>query len=193
MSDKTPKAGLYGIPVHKEIDGEHYVLKSYSDKIITEHEAVEKRLRREVEEALEVLDPSMPENGLVDACRQVKQVAISQAGNVKTANQRIEELEEVEKNDFLKIKELEGALRQYDMTLEHIERVCQFDNGDRTIKAICRTARERRSKHARLIGGEDGDTCEHEWVDARNEVITSGQFCTKCHAVRPDQSIQQGK
>ena len=26
--------------------------------------------------------------------------------------------------------------------------------------------------------------CDHEWVSAVNEVIVSGEYCTKCHAVR---------
>lgn len=28
------------------------------------------------------------------------------------------------------------------------------------------------------------ETCEHEWKDARNEVVTSGEFCRKCHMIR---------
>ena len=38
-------------------------------------------LTQERDEALKVLAPNMPESGLVDACRQVKQVAVSEAGN----------------------------------------------------------------------------------------------------------------
>jgi hypothetical protein len=30
----------------------------------------------------------------------------------------------------------------------------------------------------------DNSNCEHNWVDARNEHITSGQFCTKCNAIK---------
>jgi hypothetical protein len=26
--------------------------------------------------------------------------------------------------------------------------------------------------------------CEHEWVDARNSAVLSGEYCPKCHAVR---------
>ncbi len=26
--------------------------------------------------------------------------------------------------------------------------------------------------------------CEHEWVDARNEAVESGEMCVKCHAIR---------
>src|SRR6476620_1423834 len=45
-------------------------------------------------EAMAVLAPSMPENGLVDACRQVKQVAISEANNSNTIERRYQALEE---------------------------------------------------------------------------------------------------
>jgi len=33
--------------------------------------------------------------------------------------------------------------------------------------------------------GKDLPVCEHEWVDARNQVIKSGELCPKCGAVRP--------
>lgn len=26
--------------------------------------------------------------------------------------------------------------------------------------------------------------CEHEWVDARNEIIESGNYCRKCNVIR---------
>lgn len=26
--------------------------------------------------------------------------------------------------------------------------------------------------------------CEHDWVDARNEVVTTGEWCRKCFAIR---------
>lgn len=56
------------------------------------------RLRAEREEALRVLAPSMPDSGLVDACRQVKQVAISEADNADRAEAkgRAEAFREVE-------------------------------------------------------------------------------------------------
>jgi hypothetical protein len=28
--------------------------------------------------------------------------------------------------------------------------------------------------------------CEHEWVSARNEVVTSGEICKKCYAIRAE-------
>lgn len=63
-----------------------------------QHEAEVIRLNAERDEALEVLAPNMPENGLVDACRQVKQVAISEADNAyrleRVAHERGEALRE---------------------------------------------------------------------------------------------------
>lgn len=29
------------------------------------------------------------------------------------------------------------------------------------------------------------DHCEHEWVDASNEVVSNTEMCTKCYAIRP--------
>ena len=28
------------------------------------------------------------------------------------------------------------------------------------------------------------DECDHEWVDATNELVSGGEVCLKCHAVR---------
>lgn len=41
---------------------------------------------------MKVLDPSMPESGLEDACRQLKQAYVSADGNVDTLEQRVAEL-----------------------------------------------------------------------------------------------------
>jgi hypothetical protein len=30
----------------------------------------------------------------------------------------------------------------------------------------------------------DEDACEHEWVDARNAVVLSGEVCLKCNSIR---------
>ena len=40
-------------------------------------------------EAMTVLAPNMPESGLVDACRQIKQVAMSEADNSNVLEQRV--------------------------------------------------------------------------------------------------------
>ena len=44
---------------------------------------------KEIADAMVVLAPNMPESGLVDACRQVKQVAISEADNSEKAEQQL--------------------------------------------------------------------------------------------------------
>ncbi len=41
--------------------------------------------------------------------------------------------------------------------------------------ALCRAVEK-------LIDGE----CEHAWIKVRNEVVTSGEMCSKCHAVRAE-------
>ncbi|MFZ2738046.1 MAG: hypothetical protein WAY02_07390, partial [Burkholderiaceae bacterium] len=51
---------------------------------VTAIEDAERRLREmqeQTSEAIKILNPNMPESGLLDACRQVKQVAISEADN----------------------------------------------------------------------------------------------------------------
>jgi hypothetical protein len=49
-------------------------------------------LKDERAEAMKVLAPNVPESGLVDACRQVKQVAISEAGNSTDLESRLSSL-----------------------------------------------------------------------------------------------------
>lgn len=56
-------------------------------------EAELSRVQQERDEALAVLAPNMPGSGLVDACRQVKQVAISEAGNSSDWMTRAEKAE----------------------------------------------------------------------------------------------------
>lgn len=35
-----------------------------------------------------------------------------------------------------------------------------------------------------FFGLEDQKACKHEWIDARNKFIQSGEYCRKCHAIR---------
>jgi hypothetical protein len=42
-----------------------------------------------------------------------------------------------------------------------------------------------------LICGYLPTDCEHDWVDARNEKIQSGELCTKCFAMRPGNETGQ--
>lgn len=54
--------------------------------------ATVKQLRAEREAAMKVLEPSMPESGLEDACRQLKQAYISEADNCTTLESQLEQL-----------------------------------------------------------------------------------------------------
>lgn len=49
------------------------------------------RIERE-QEAMAILEPSMPESGLVDACKQLKQAYISERDNAETADRIIADL-----------------------------------------------------------------------------------------------------
>jgi hypothetical protein len=31
--------------------------------------------------------------------------------------------------------------------------------------------------------------CQHDWIDARNEVVESSAYCSKCGAIRPVESV----
>ena len=33
--------------------------------------------------------------------------------------------------------------------------------------------------------------CDHEWVDARNQVVKSGEFCLKCNSIRSGNQISE--
>jgi hypothetical protein len=36
-----------------------------------------------------------------------------------------------------------------------------------------------------LLRPVDAVPCTHEWVDARNEIVESGEICLRCNAIRP--------
>lgn len=48
----------------------------------------------QIDAAMKVLDPAMPESGIEDAARQVKQVAITEADNCNILTERLREAEE---------------------------------------------------------------------------------------------------
>lgn len=54
----------------------------------------EAALAKERDAAIAVLNPNVPESGLVDACRQVKQVAVSESANSEEACNQLEALRE---------------------------------------------------------------------------------------------------
>lgn len=75
----------------------------------------EAALRKEIAKATAVLKPNMPESGLVDACKQVKQVAISEADNSETAETALAEAQrenkELKGDLDLRTQERDGAMR----------------------------------------------------------------------------------
>ena len=36
-------------------------------------------------------------------------------------------------------------------------------------------------------------TCKHEWADARNQVVKSGEICLKCYAMRAGNTTTTGE
>lgn len=34
---------------------------------------------------------------------------------------------------------------------------------------------------------EEVQPCDHNWIPIRNEIVKSGELCTKCHAVRAEE------
>lgn len=44
--------------------------------------------------------------------------------------------------------------------------------------------RARRFCEVTLAAPMNSTPCEHKWVDARNEYIESGEWCSKCNEVR---------
>ena len=57
-------------------------------------------------EAMAVLRPNVPESGLVDACRQVKQAAISWEGNCATAEAKLAEVRALMERQFVDIDDV---------------------------------------------------------------------------------------
>lgn len=58
------------------------------------------------------------------------------------------------------------------------------------LRAVARGLFENRFPYEAAAEAMQGGTlseCEHEWTDARNQIIQSGWICLKCNAVRGDE------
>lgn len=76
------------------------------------------RVEQERDEAMRVLAPNMPESGLVDACKQVKQVAISEVDNSEKAEAALSTaLGERDAEQQMRVTEVEHWVEKYN-TLE---------------------------------------------------------------------------
>lgn len=81
---------------------------------------------------------------------------------------------------------------------------CKFDNTPKDSEQItyANTLAERAAElkailsrldmAALLAGGEAEASCQHEWIDARNEVIVSGEICKLCCAMRTGNQAGDG-
>jgi hypothetical protein len=65
--------------------------------------------QQERDEAMDVLNPNVRESGLVDACRQVKQVAISEADNAQSAEASLADMVRALRELEAEWRRLEGA------------------------------------------------------------------------------------
>lgn len=76
------------------------------------------------------------------------------------------------------------------MTNDDIERVlAKLSNGDPGIWPQIWLAKDYSKADlvrdlASLVNAAPPEACKHEWIDATNEVIQSGEVCLKCNAVR---------
>jgi len=74
--------------VQREIDGLRQFAHQRNDHFVTIANDYAKQ-KQEIERAMKVLNPSMPESGLEDACRQIKQAAISSIDNCEVLEARL--------------------------------------------------------------------------------------------------------
>ncbi len=76
--------------------------------------------------------------------------------------------------------------------------ICPFCNEDEFdliglknhfVKGYCSAFNEtisvEQERHLTSRSSRQEKSCAHHWVDATNEVIKGGQYCTKCHAISP--------
>lgn len=81
--------------------------------------ATVKQLRAERDATMKVLEPSMPESGLEDAARQLKQAYISERDNAEVADARLKEVEA--ERDKLK-----ASRRVYELDNHHNALACGY-------------------------------------------------------------------
>jgi xanthine/CO dehydrogenase XdhC/CoxF family maturation factor len=90
----------------------------------------------------------------------------------------------------VRIAALEEALEWYATEAEAIGRNMTAGKSDMALMASMRVLAMDAGKRARaLLAHKEAEPCVHEWVDARNEYVTSGELCRKCHAIRPAEPV----
>jgi chromosome segregation ATPase len=121
-----------------------------------------KAAKQEHSEAMRVLAPNMPESGLVDACRQVKQAAISSADNCEVLEAKLVQAEQ-EKADILqkdRIKTHEINI----LTTENRAQSARLASQEATIRQVVEAMRADTSTPKGFLAGQIALQLD-EWRD----------------------------
>ena len=76
-----------------------------------------------------------------------------------------------------------GLLADAETALRRIDAIEASDNPNYGVIAVIA-----RKAVAAFDAAGGAEACEHEWVSARNEAVTSGLICRICHALAPEPS-----
>lgn len=107
--------------------GYHLGQRLTAERALTAADEREAALREEIATAMTVLKPNMPESGLVDACKQVKQVAISEADNSEKFEAALAEAQRENTEQRAALEELGGALgREQAALISQRQKVAAF-------------------------------------------------------------------
>jgi len=86
----------------------------------------------------------------------------------------------VQSNLVAEIESLRAKVGEYDKALHKLS----WDFNQRNFKTLSDSQEYAGTERQRISeGGEVA--CKHEWVDARNPVVKSGEICLKCNTIRP--------
>jgi len=80
-----------------------------------------------------------------------------------------------------------------DEVLARVRRLAHHAHEMGDERVVLLVVAERAIREAALASGPSGvDGCQHEWVDASNRYVQSGELCLKCHAIRAAQDQGEG-
>lgn len=86
---------------------------------------------------------------------------------------------------------LQAALLQISEMQDVVDAACAYESilGFDDLNSAYRNRREVTDAFVKAVGAfktrlPQKPKCEHEWVDARNKVVTSGEVCLKCNSIR---------
>jgi hypothetical protein len=90
-----------------------------------------------------------------------------------------------------RLKAEAGRYREWAAEDEREAKGCRLPSMGASARARARIRHEAASHLERFLDTEaesGGEECEHNWVDARNSAVESGEVCTICHAIRAAES-----